>query len=124
MNDTPYQRDYLQIIGVLTAIGALVFGLVFASTAARHGVVPDRRSLLAAGVLAVLIIGGAGLARARLWGGALLATAYLGVAFWCLRVGLRGMHTMSLWRLASTFAAVALTMAPAILVVRWRRFLS
>lgn len=124
MTDSPYQRDYLQIIGVLTAIGALLFGVVVASVATKRDAVPmDRRALLIAGVLVVLVVAGAALTRARLWGGALLATVYLAIAFWFVRLAIGGMHTMSLGRLASTFAAAMLLMVPAALVLRWRRFL-
>ena len=83
----------------------------------------DRRALLIAGVLVVLVVAGAALARARLWGGALLSTVYLVLALWLVRLAIRGMHTMPVGRLSSTFAAAALLMVPAALVLRWRRFL-
>ena len=124
MNDTPYQRDYLQILGVLTTVGALIFGLVFAGASAKRGVTPtDARSLAVFAVLAALIAGGAGLARARIWGGALLAMAYGAAAVWYGHIAFRGMHVMPAGRLAALYVAVALLLVPAVLVVRWRRFL-
>ena len=125
MSDTPYQRDYLQILGVLTTFGALLFGLVFAGANAKSGVTPaDTRSLVIFAVLAALIAGGAGLARARLWGGALLAAAYGAAAVWYARIAVRGVHVMAIGRLATLFATVALLLVPSVLVVRWRRFLA
>lgn len=124
MNDTPYQRDYLQILGVLTTVGALIFGLVFAGASAKRGVTPtDARWLAVFAVLAALIAGGAGLARARIWGGALLATAYAAAAVWYGRLAFQGVHVMSAGRLAALYVAVALLLVPAVLVIRWRRFL-
>lgn len=124
MKDTPYQRDYLQIIGVLTTAGALIFGLVYAGISARRGVMPkDPRSLATFGVLAALVIGGAALSRARLWGGAIVAAAYAAIAFWQVRLAILEVHRIPQWRLLTTFATAALLLVPAILVVRWRRFL-
>jgi hypothetical protein len=127
MNDTtgtPYQRDYLQILGFLSAVGALLFGLFLAGAGARRGVMPtDRRSLVIFAVLAALIIGGAGLSRARLWGGLLLAAAYAVAAFWYLRLATLGVRIFPPLRLAGTFAAAAFMFLPAVFVVRWRRFL-
>jgi len=123
-SDTPYQRDYLQILGVLTAFGALIFGLFLAGAAARRGVMPtDRRSIIIFAVLAALIIGGAGLSRARLWGGLLLAAAFAVVAFWYLRLATLGVRLFPPLRLAGTFAAAAFMFLPAVFVARWRRFL-
>ena len=124
MDDAPYQRDYLQIIGMLTAIGALLFGVVTASRAASHGISPsDRHGLMVGALLLTLVIGGTALARAHLWGGVLLATAYLVIAFWYVHLAIREVHTTSTARLAGTLAAAALLMLPAALVLRWRNFL-
>lgn len=123
-NDAPYQRDYLQIIGLLTAAGALLFGLVYAGISARRGVMPtDARSLATFGVLAALIAGGAGLSRAKLWGGAVVSVAYAAIAFWQVRLAILGVHRIPQWRLLTTFATAALLLVPAVLVVRWRRYL-
>ncbi len=124
MDDAPYQRDYLQIIGMLSAVGALLFGLVAASRAARQGILlSDRRGLMVGILLLTLIVGGAALTRARIWGGALLATAYLVIAFWYVHLAIRQVHTMSTARLTGTLAAAVLLTLPAALVLRWRSFL-
>jgi hypothetical protein len=124
MDDAPYQRDYLQIIGMLTAIGALLFGVVAASRAVSHGIpLSDRHGLMTGALLLTLVVGGAALARAHLWGGALLATTYLVVAFWFIHLAIREVHTTSTARLAGMLAAAALLMLPAALVLRWRSFL-
>jgi hypothetical protein len=122
--DTPYQRDYLQITGVLTTAGALIFGLFFAARFAKRGVLPtDPRSLIVLAVLAALLAGGAALARARLWGGALVAAGYAAVAVWQLRLAIKGVHSLPVTRLLGMIALAVLLVVPAALVIRWRRFL-
>ena len=120
----PYQRDYLRIIGGLTVFGALLFALTISVITLRRGMVlTEVRALAAAAVLLALITGGAALARALLWGGMLLSSAYLVVAGWYLRLAILGMHGDTVPHLTLIFASAALLLVPAALVIRWRRFL-